>query len=546
MTSEGSDLKPSPLHPPSVWTLADLIDFEILLSQDDADANAPWRKAWAQRRPEAMTAGGVEARRSLFRAWLELRRDEPGSQLPGEAIATGWRWLGTIGTATGILLGASVTGALLHYKGSEPVNVAWFLACTLGIPWLILLGAGVVSFLRRTTGALQDFQPLRHLLSGMAWLCSAGLRRLPGEQRERLRARLAILHRKREIYGSLTTWPVVIVTQLVAVGYSLGILGTLLAHVAATDLAFGWQSTLDLSPEVAHRIVSVVATPWSWFAPHAHPNLAQISSSRFAYADGITALDRSALASWWPFLAYAVAFYGLLLRSGLLLLAVARLRRIMGSWTFDHEGCNALARQLSGPIFHAQSETAALQIPESKPATSASPSSIRTCLALVATDLEASPDLVRQVLARAFGPPLAPRSVAAGVPPAVEPGVPPGGISPTTIQEASPLPVVPTFPVQIDHPSGNAETLQALSAPQNAGSTIVVIAPAHRAPIKAIALFLRKVADTTGPGREVILLLTGRRSGDVFAAVPDADFQHWRNLIAIHQLPVSLERLPTP
>jgi hypothetical protein len=73
-----------------------------------------------------------------------------------------------------------------------------------------------------------------------------------------------------------------------------------------------------------------------------------------------------------------------------------------------------------------------------------------------------------------------------------------------------------------------------------------VIAPAHRAPIKAIALFLRKVADTTGPGREVILLLTGRRSGGVFAAVPDADFQHWRNLIAIHQLPVSLERLPTP
>jgi hypothetical protein len=527
--------------------MADLIDFEILLSQDDADSNAPWRKAWAQRRPEGIPTGGTSARRSLFHAWLELRRSEPSTQLPGEAIATGWRWLGTLGAGAGILLGASVTGALLHYKGSEPVNVAWFLACTLGLPWLFLLGAGVVGFLRRTTGALQDFQPLRHLLSGMAWLCSAGLRRLPGEQRERLRARLAILHRKREIYGSLTTWPVVIVTQLVAVGYSLGILATLLAHVAATDLAFGWQSTLDLSPEVAHRVVSIVATPWSWFAPNAHPHLAQISGSRFAYADGIRAMDRSALASWWPFLAYAVAFYGLLLRGGLLVFAVARLRGIIGAWTFDHEGCNALARQLSGPFIQAQTESAALHIPSTTPAATSAPhSSPRTCLALVATDLEPSPDLVRQVLARAFGPPLDPRAVAAGVPPAVELGVPPSGISPTTIRNASAIPDIPTFPVQIDHPSGNADALQAISAPTHAGSTIVVIAPAHRAPIKAIALFLRKVADTTGPGREVILLLTGRRTGNRFAAVPDADFQHWRNLIAIHQLPVSLERLPSP
>lgn len=531
--------------------MADLIDFEILLSQDDADREATWRKAWSQRRPEGIPAGGVEARRAMFNAWLALRRDEPNNQLPGEAIAAGWRWLGTLGALAGILLGASVTGALLHYKGSEPVNVAWFLACTLGIPWLILLGAGLVGLLRRTTGALHDFQPLRHFLSALAWLCSAGLRRLPGEQRERLRARLAILSRKREIYGSLTTWPILIVTQLVAVGYSLGILGTLLAHVAATDLAFGWQSTLDLSPEVAHRIVSAVATPWSWIAPHAHPNLAQIAGSRFAYAEGITALDRAALASWWPFLAYAVAFYGVLLRSGLLVFAVARLRRIMATWPFDHEGCNRLARHLAGPIIHAQTETVALHIPATTPPTPAPPSTVHACLALVATDLDLSPAGVRQLLVQAFGPPLAHRSVVAGVPPAVELGVPPSGIPPgstsrSPTNESSPLPVVPSFPVQIDHPSGNADALHAIAAPAHAGSTVVVIAPAHRAPIKAIALFLKKVADTTGPGREVILLLTGRRTGDTFAAVPDTDFQHWRNLLAIHQLPISLERLPTP
>jgi len=511
MISEASEPSRSRPAPPPAWTLADLIDFEILLSQDDADSNAPWRKAWAQRRPEVVPNAGAEARRSLFRAWLDLRRQETATQLPGEAISSGWRWLGTIGTAAGIMLGASVTGALLHYKGSEPVNVAWFLACTLGLQWLILLGAGAVGLLRRTTGALDDFQPLHHLLAGLAWLCSTGLRRLPGEQRERLHARLAILSRKREVYGSLTTWPILVVTQLFAVGYNLGILGILLAHVAATDLAFGWQSTLDLSPEVAHRLVSTVATPWAWFAPNAHPNLTQITGSRFAYSEGIAVLDRNALASWWPFLSYAVAFYGLLIRGGLLAFATTKLRRTINAWAFDHEGCNALARHLAGPIIHAQSETAALHIPDTSPPSTAPPSPGRACMALVATDLEPSPDLARQLLAQAFG-----------------------------------LPLTASFPVQIDHPSGNTDALQAIAAPLHAATTVVVIAPAHRAPIKAIALFLRKITETTGPSREVILLLTGRRTGDGFAAVPDPDLQHWRNLIAIHHLRISLERLPLP
>ena len=67
---------------------------------------------------------------------------------------------------------------LLHYRGDEPVNVAMFFAATVGVQWLILIAALGWWVLRRVTGVLEDFHPLRSLLSGAMWLLSAGLRRL--------------------------------------------------------------------------------------------------------------------------------------------------------------------------------------------------------------------------------------------------------------------------------------------------------------------------------------------------------------------------------
>ncbi|MGE3309636.1 MAG: DUF2868 domain-containing protein [Limisphaerales bacterium] len=504
-------------EPSREWTLADLVDFEILLGEEEDEAGeASWRKEWSALRTTAEPGGEYPTRRSLFRAWLEMRRRERAAPLPGESVVTGWRWLATLGALAGTFLGGSLTGALLHYKGSEPVNVAWFLACTLGVQALLLLGAGTLGLLRHTSGAFLEFQPLRHLVSGLAWLCSTGLRRLPGEQREQLRARLAVLGRKREIYGSLTAWPILIVTQLFAVGYNVGILAILLAHVAATDLAFGWQSTLTLSPEAAHRIVAAIATPWSWFAPNPHPTLPEVIGSRFSYTDGIAVLDRSALASWWPFLAYSIAFYGLLLRCALLFVATSQLRRLIGRWTFDHEGCNALARHLTGPIIHARNDPAAPAVPDALASAAAStpvespPHTRQTCVALVATDVDAPPERTHALLSESIG------------------------MTPAAV-----------FAVQIDHPSGNGDALAAVRLPTAADLPVVVVSPAHRAPIKAIALFIRKVSEASGPRRELILLLVGRPGGAGFQPIPDPELQHWRQLVAVHQLRVSIERWPT-
>ncbi len=494
---------------PTSWKIADIIDFECLLAGETGAEETRWRG----RLPDVLPGDDAEGRRRLFKAWLYLCRSETGESLPGESVTAGWGTVLLLSLLAGLVLGVSVTAALLHYKGDEPVNVSWFLACTLGVQMLVLMVAAAIWLLRAATDWFDDFHPLRGLLAGLVWLCSAGLRRLPGAQRESLRASLAILGRKREIYGSLAAWPFLIVTQLFGVAFNLGILGTMLAHLAFTNMHFQWESTWVKSPAVAYRIVADAALPWRGFAPAPHPTPAEIEEShnidRISFhrllADQKPQLG--ALKSWWPFLCYAVAFYGLLVRGALLAFAVVKMRAGLRGLTFDHEGCNALFRRLTGPVVQAQAGTAALQIPDAAAPTSAHAARGGACLALVAADVELPAEQPADYIGRAFG-----------------------------------WRVAKTLTAQIDHPSGNAGMLAALASEAANCASIVVVIRARRAPIKAIALFLQKIAETAGAKPEVILLLVGRRDGAGFARVEDEEFTHWRNFQAIHGLRLSLEK----
>ena len=494
---------------PTPWKIADLIDFESLLAAETGAEETRWRG----RLPDVPPGDDAEGRRRLFKAWLYLRRSEPGEPLPGKSVTNGWGTVLLLSLLAGLVLGVSVTAALLHYKGDEPVNVSWFLACTLGVQMLVLMVAAAIWLLRAATDWFDDFHPLRGLLAGLVWLCSAGLRRLPGAQRESLRASLAILGRKREIYGSLAAWPFLIVTQLFGVAFNLGILCTMLAHLAFTNMHFQWESTWVKSPAVAYRIVADAALPWRGFAPAPHPTLTEIEEShnidRISFhrllADQEPQLG--ALKSWWPFLCYAVAFYGLLVRGALLIFAVVKMRVGLRGLAFDHEGCNALFRRLTGPVVQAQAETAALEIPDAAAPPAAHAARGGACLALVASDVELPAERLADYLGRTFG-----------------------------------WRVKRTLPAQIDHPSGNAETFAAVASEAANCASVVVVARARRAPIKAIALFLQKVAETAGAKPEVILLLVGRRDGADFAPVEDGELTHWRNFQAIHGLRLSLEK----
>ena len=486
-----------------------MIDFECLLAEDARGDEERLRERDREIFHRAIQPGlapGDEAKRSgIFRAWLNERRTEVEGLSPGEQIGAGWQTLVMLAAIVGLVMGFSVTAAFLHYKGAEPVNVSWFLVCTVGVQMVIFIAAAFLWLVRRTTDLLDDYHPLRLLLSGLVWSFSAGLRRLPGEQRERLRGALAALSRKREIYGSLAVWPFLIVTQVFAVGFNIGILIVLLAHVAFTDLDFGWQSTFISSPTAVYHATWLISLPWHW-APSAHPTLGDVIDSHFAYK-AAGAHSPAALKSWWPFRAYTVAFYGLALRSGLLVFAAVKLQRALCGLKFDHEGCNALFRRLTGPLVAPQSGTAVLEIPESAPLPKPHATSPGECIALVATDADLDEKELANYAQTKFG---------------------------WHLQQ--------TLPASIDHPSGNQAIMEALERSSADLAGVLVIARSKRSPIKAIALFLQKVTGAAGAKPETILLLIGRKEGGFRSRVPDDEFGYWRNFHAINGLRLSLER----
>ena len=175
------------------WKIADVIDFEWFLAEDGDVDDAALRARDRQIVEKISPASALRQpnRNEIFRAWLEKRRSQTAETPPGEYFLTAWQTLSVLSALAGAAIGISVAAAvLLTYRGDEPVNVAWFFACTVGIQWLILAAALGIWLLGRTTHLFENFHPVRKLLSGLLWSLSAALHQLPGERRERIRARL--------------------------------------------------------------------------------------------------------------------------------------------------------------------------------------------------------------------------------------------------------------------------------------------------------------------------------------------------------------------
>jgi hypothetical protein len=487
------------------WRIADIIDFEWFLAEDGDLDDAALRARDRLISEKISAVSQPQNRKEIFRAWLEMRRSQSSETPPGEYFLTAWQTLSALSAVGGAMLGISVAAAvLLAYRGDEPVNVGWFFACTVGVQWLILAAGVAIWLLRRTTHLFEGFHPLRRLLSALLWSLSAALQRLPGERQEGIRARLMGIRRRSEVFH-LLIWPLLMITQIFGVFFNVGVLIALLLPLGR-DVAFGWQSTLRTSPEAAYRLVSSIAAPWS-FLPNAHPTREQVVQSRFSYSEGIQSLSLPAMTSWWPFLFYATFFYGFLVRLILLIWCGLSLRAALGRFSFDHANASALFRRLTGPIVRGHPETAELQVPESFPTVVHNPSG--SCLALVANELEFPESELESGLI-GFGWRL----------------------------------TKPVLSVRIDDPGANGAALERIAreAPSLAG--IAVFVGARRAPIRAIALVLRKVLEAAGGKIEVLLLLAGCRGSDPGEPTANEQLKNWRNFLAIHDLHLGLERWP--
>ena len=359
------------------WHSRDIIDLEYFLHQDEAFSSPGDQELVHERDRKifldfVMTGAGTAAapdRQFSIKTWLNRRREAAKSKnevLPGEHFASLYRSLRTLFAAAGLALGAAAGASFLTYTGDSPVNVFVYLALFVASQLLFLLFLFGLYLYRLWTNPFPAASPLYTLIGRaiLRLLLSARYRisrTLTAEQRLQTEAMLGTIISKSRTYGSLFFLPIFILTQLFAIGLNLGLLGATLFKVITADIAFGWQSTLQLSPSAVHLLAQKIAWPWSWAVAGdaAFPTLAQVEGSRIILKEGISRLATPDLVSWWPFLCLAVLVYGLLPRLLLLLGAAISLRKRLNGLDFRQGIYEQLLLRMTTPLVTTRGQSVA-------------------------------------------------------------------------------------------------------------------------------------------------------------------------------------------
>jgi hypothetical protein len=331
----------------------DLLDLEWFLEQDrQADPGETLKRD----RRLGLEAQGQSVDPAEFPAfWLERRRTASDGILPSGILAPGLAALRIALCVAGFLAGVSLVRGLLLYSGTDPVNVSVFLFLAV-LPQAVLCLLAAFLLAARAAGLGRFHVPFRPLFS-LLW-------RRPG----RLSPQTGFLRSMLLGHGwpaRMLAWESLRMLQLGGVSLAAGSLAGLLVGVTVTDLAFGWQSTLQVGAAGMHALVGFVAAPWSWLPDRwgLMPTLAQIEGSRIVLKEGITSLASTDLVAWWPFLAMCLLTYALLPRLALLAIAHRGLRRLERG--FVHPALGRIADRMNSPLIEtpAQAEPEPSRLP---------------------------------------------------------------------------------------------------------------------------------------------------------------------------------------
>lgn len=480
------------------WTLADRLDFEALVTADEratdpAAIAARDARLWEEKIAPQLTPEQATDRSIVFHHWLEARR--PSENLPGRWIVDACRWFSVGAKLAGALLGFIVASGALYYAGTRPVNVAVFLAVTVGVQWILLLWTLAVILFRGIRTASQ--QLLARLGEALGQLLATASEHLSSTQRMRLKAELSTLRQLSGRNLQPLVWAPLIALQQFGVYWNWGVFFALLARVTFTDVAFGWESTVAHSPDGMYALVRALATPWVWLGGPC-PTLADIEHSWFHYQSGVAVLDRTAMASWWPWLIMVILIYGLLPRLILRTYFAIRSRLSMRQLSFDEPRHRAAWYRLTGPLIHSH------RPPEESAMTQGAKAAFRTATraeagcVLIASSLAPVKTEIEQWVTRQLGWKLVCSEV-----------------------------------VEIDYPSGNDAALARLAAALPEAPCWLVAVPAPFTAFSAFTQFVARINDLTNTstkteGFVVVVALDAQGK----PAAPEAEWlRYWSDFL---------------
>ncbi|MDH3329568.1 MAG: DUF2868 domain-containing protein [Desulfobulbaceae bacterium] len=350
------------------WRIRDIIDLEYFFHQDAVSQSAGNQEYLHERDRNiflnsvtpAIKQDETPGRQFIIKTWLNRRRGAEKSKaavLPGEGVESLYGSFRFTFLVAGLVLGGAGGLSFLTYTGDSPVNVFVYLSVFVFSQLLLLLLLFILSTYRFYKKSFLSSSPLYTLISRLMLriLLSARnqvAKKMSADQRHQAEFTLGTIVSKSRAYGFLFFLPIFILTQLFAIGFNLGLLTATLFKVVTADIAFGWQSTIQLGPAAVHSLVRKIAVPWSWAVQGdmAFPSLSQIEGSRIVLKEGIYHLSTPNLVSWWPFLCFAVLVYGLLPRLLLFLVTAAAQRRYLGSLDFRQGASEQLLLRMTTPL----------------------------------------------------------------------------------------------------------------------------------------------------------------------------------------------------
>lgn len=315
-------------------TLATAIDIPAWLEQDRQNS---W-KTRIQRDQQISLQAQIPAQQAHKRVmhWWSQIQPKVDLSSSGQTLASLFKRVSWMTILAGFVFGIVLASTLLHYDGSQPINVLVLLVVLVLLPLLLFLFSLLLPFF--SSGSFLSGLNIGSILLAYIKKKSPALNDFFSSSRSD------------SARDKLLRWRLLLHSQQFGIALAVAALLTLLARVSFSDLAFGWSTTLDFDSSSLTPWIQTLATPWAAWFPEAVPTNQLIEQSRFfRLENGVSELSAQTLTGWWKFIAMCLLVYGIGFRLLAAWFAHFNYKKAVENMLLQHSEVTALLDRFDAP-----------------------------------------------------------------------------------------------------------------------------------------------------------------------------------------------------